>query len=71
MADHDAGDGWDLIVTPWHLDEHIAAFPVPVGVAETIRPSLPDSPVPGPDDAAAPGGRRCGRTGRQAATAVR
>ena len=47
MADHDAGDGWDLIVTPWHLDEHIAAFPVPVGVAETIRPSLPDGPVTG------------------------
>jgi arginase len=40
-------DGWDLIVAPWHLDEHIVAFPVPVGVAETIRPSLPDGPVPG------------------------
>ena len=21
---------WDLIVTPWHLDEHIPDFPVPV-----------------------------------------
>ena len=42
MADHDAADGWDLIVAPWHLDEHIPAFPVPVGAAETICPSLPD-----------------------------
>jgi arginase len=41
------GGGWDLIVTPWHLDEHIPAFPVPVGVAGTIRPSLPAGPAPG------------------------
>ena len=47
MADHDDADGWDVIVTPWHLDEHIPAFPVPAGVAETIWPSLPDGPVPG------------------------
>jgi arginase len=47
MADHDAAVSWDLIVTPWHLDEYIPAFPVPVGVAETICPSLPDGPVPG------------------------
>jgi arginase len=47
MADHDDGDGWDIVVTPWHLDEHIPAFPVPAGVAETIWPSLPDGPVPG------------------------
>ena len=46
MADH-SGGGWDLIVTPWHLDEYIPAFPVPVGVAETICPTLPDGPVPG------------------------
>ena len=46
MADHDGADGWDLIVTPWHLDEHIPAFPVPVGVAETICPTLPDGSVP-------------------------
>jgi len=39
--------GWDLIVTPWHLDEHIPAFPVPVGVAETICPALPAGPAPG------------------------
>jgi arginase len=47
MADHGAAGGWDLIVTPWHLDEHIPGFPVPAGVTETIRPSLPDGPVPG------------------------
>jgi arginase len=41
------GDGWDLIVTPWHLDEHIPAFPVPARVTETIRPDLPPGPVPG------------------------
>jgi arginase len=46
MADHDAASGWDLIVTPWHLDEYIPGFPVPVGVAETISLSLPDGPVP-------------------------
>src|SRR5690348_6279432 len=47
VAGHDADDGWDLIVTPWHLDERIPAFPVPVGAAETICPSLPDGAVPG------------------------
>ncbi len=46
MADHSTG-GWDLIVTPWHLDEHIPAFPVPVGVAEKICPALPAGPAPG------------------------
>jgi arginase len=45
VADHRSG-GWDLIVTPWHLDEHIPAFPVPVGVTETICPALPAGPVP-------------------------
>ena len=47
MAGQGSGDGWDLIVTPWHLDEHIPAFPVPAGVTETISPSLPPGPVPG------------------------
>jgi arginase len=46
VADHGSG-GWDLIVTPWHLDEYIADFPVPVGVAETICPALSAGPVPG------------------------
>ena len=39
--------GWDLIVTPWHLDEHIPAFPMPASVTETICPALPAGPVPG------------------------
>jgi arginase len=46
VADH-GSDGWDLIVTPWHLDEFIRAFPVPAGVVETICPALPGGPVPG------------------------
>ena len=44
MADH-SGGRWDLIVTPWHLDEHIPAFPVPVGATETICPALRAGPV--------------------------
>jgi arginase len=47
VADHGNGGGWDLIVTPWHLDEHIPAFPIPANVTETIRPALPAGPAPG------------------------
>jgi arginase len=47
VTDHSGDGGWDLIVAPWHLDEHIPAFPVPAGVAETICPSLPAGPAPG------------------------
>jgi arginase len=46
VADHGSG-GWDLIVTPWHLDEHIPAFPIPANVTETICPALPAGPAPG------------------------
>ncbi len=28
MPDNTSGT-WDLIVSPWHLDEHIPDFPVP------------------------------------------
>jgi arginase len=42
-----ADGGWDLIVAPWHLDEHIPAFPIPANATETIRPALPAGPVPG------------------------
>jgi arginase len=45
MADHSAS-GWDLIVAPWHLDEHIPAFPVPASATATISPALPAGPVP-------------------------
>jgi arginase len=46
VADHGNGR-WDLIVTPWHLDEHIPAFPIPASVTETIGPALPAGPTPG------------------------
>jgi arginase len=47
VADHSSDSDWDLIVTPWHLDEHIPAFPVPAGVTEAICPDLPAGSVPG------------------------
>jgi hypothetical protein len=34
------------IATPWHLDERIPDFPVPVGATAAIAPPLPDSAVP-------------------------
>lgn len=38
---------WDLIVSPWHLDEYIPDFPVPEGPAATVVPPLPpDATVP-------------------------
>ena len=37
-----ARGAWDLITVPWHLDEHIPDFPVPVGTAATINPRLPE-----------------------------
>ena len=30
MPDNSTGT-WDLITSPWHLDEHILDFPVPRG----------------------------------------
>jgi arginase len=41
-----ASDAWDLIVAPWHLDEHIPDFPVPVGAVAVTAPPLPDGDVP-------------------------
>ena len=41
-----ANGGWDLIVSPWHLDEYIPDFPVPVGTVAAIEPPLPDGAVP-------------------------
>jgi arginase len=46
VADHSTDGAWDLIVTPWHLDEHIPAFPIPATATEVIRPVLPSGPVP-------------------------
>jgi arginase len=45
LANHRSG-GWDLIVTPWHLDEQIPAFPIPANVTETICPALPAGRAP-------------------------
>ena len=47
MPGNSAGEGWELIVTPWHLDEHIPGFPLPAGAAELTRPSLPAGPQTG------------------------
>ena len=41
MASNGTGDGWDLIVSPWHLDEHIPAWAVSAGATALVRPSLP------------------------------
>jgi arginase len=38
--------GWDVIVSPWHLDEHIPAFPVPATATDVVRPTLPPGSVP-------------------------
>lgn len=46
MADHGTDGAWNLIVTPWHLDDHIPAFPIPAAATEVIRPDLPSGPVP-------------------------
>jgi arginase len=43
----DQNRAWDLLVSPWHLDEYIRAFPVPQGTAETVSPALPPGWVPG------------------------
>ena len=45
MPDGTSG-AWDLIAAPWHLDEHIPDFPVPVGTVATIGPPLPGGAVP-------------------------
>jgi len=45
MPDNTSG-AWDLIVAPWHLDEHIPDFPVPAGTVAIIGPPLPDGAVP-------------------------
>lgn len=38
---------WDLIASPWHLDEYIPDFPVPVGTVAVVDPPLPDGEIPG------------------------
>ena len=36
-----ASDCWDVIVSPWHLDEHLPACPVPAGAVAAVVPPLP------------------------------
>jgi arginase len=46
MADHSTGGAWDLIATPWHLDEHIPAFPIAATATQAVRPTHPPGPIP-------------------------
>ncbi|MFD2468739.1 arginase family protein [Amycolatopsis silviterrae] len=41
-----ADDAWDLITTPWHLDEHLPNFPIPATATQVVPPALPSGPVP-------------------------
>lgn len=45
MADRSTDGAWDLIVAPWHLDEHLPAFPVPANATQAIRPDLASGTV--------------------------
>ena len=45
MADLSTADTWELIVTPWHLDEDIPQFPIPA-TATAVIPDLPAGTVP-------------------------
>ena len=73
MADHDAAGGWDVVVSPWHLDEHLPEFPAPAGPAETVVPAADRGrPKAGPDAADLRGPGRRGRgADRPAAAALR
>jgi len=46
VADHGTEGEWDVIVTPWHVDEHLPAFPVPDDATQVALPDLPPGPVP-------------------------
>ncbi|WP_208616296.1 arginase family protein [Amycolatopsis regifaucium] len=46
MADHRTGGTWDVIVTPWHLDEHIPDFPIPAAATQVDFPVLLSGTVP-------------------------
>ncbi|MET9267226.1 arginase family protein [Amycolatopsis sp. NPDC004079] len=41
-----ADSTWDLIITPWHLDQHIPDFPIPATATQVVPPVLPSGPVP-------------------------
>jgi len=40
MAQSGAGDGWQVVLAPWHLDEHMPGFPVPAGQYELVLGQL-------------------------------
>lgn len=46
MTDHGNEGAWDLIVTPWHLDEHLTSFPIPATAAPVVPPALPVGGLP-------------------------
>lgn len=41
-----ADRAWDPIVTPWHLDERIPAFPIPATATEVVPLPSPTAPSP-------------------------
>jgi arginase len=45
VTDHSTISTWDTIIMPWHLDEHIPAFPIPATATRVIPPPLPQGPV--------------------------
>jgi arginase len=45
MDERSTVDGWDVIVTPWHLDEHLPDFPIPVAATHVIPPALGEGRV--------------------------
>ncbi|MER6898784.1 arginase family protein, partial [Amycolatopsis sp. NPDC000740] len=36
---------WDLVVTPWHLDQHLPEFPIPATATQVVPPVLPAGPA--------------------------
>src|SRR5262245_30905021 len=36
-----ARGGWDLLVSPWHLDEEVGGFPIPAGAITLAEPPAP------------------------------
>ena len=46
MTDPSTTSTWDTIITPWHLDEHLTAFPTPATATQVVPPPLPQGPVP-------------------------
>jgi arginase len=45
VADHSTDSAWELVVTPWHLDEYLPAFPLPDTAVRVPRPALPSGSV--------------------------